>query len=252
MSIWRTPGGGGCVWCVLYGNGGCMEENNKLIAQSEEFFIDNNMMDADDPYSVLNLLPPGIRDALLHLPRNLISLPDEDLKKVANPDALLRMIRRSFWEEYATAIKFNRKMALKKIMNNGCTREYFYDNIVAIPEKLAFILRPPMNEADTVRSIMEVSLERVNDFLKLEPIRRIEKKRYDKDGRLVSCDIDEKIDTAYITAVQKISESAISRIHGSVIQRVAIHRDEGAPVQQATPVDELEYIEEALKNESSK
>lgn len=227
-------------------------EEIKALVPAAEFFIDNNMLDADDPYSVLNLVPPCFHDALIHLPKYLISLPDEELRKISKPDALMRMVRRSFWEEYATSIRFNRKMSLKKIMNNGCTREYFVDNIIAIPEKLAFILRPPMNEAEVVRNIMEVSLERVGEFLLLDPVKKIEKKKYDKDGRLISHDTEEKIDTAYINAVQKISESAISRIHGSVIQRVSIQQDAAPGSAPVTPVDELEYIEEALNNVPAK
>lgn len=215
-------------------------------SESEDHLTDHVLLDPSDPFSVINLMPVVMRSALEYLDKSLLSVPEKELSEMAKPDLLLRRFRASFWEEYVVAKKYRRKMVLKKILNGLCTREYFLDNFVADHKKLAFLLKPPIHEADRIKDIMEVSLSRVQEFLHLSPIRKTVKKKYDKDGNLVSEDTDERIDVSYINAVQRISESSVSRIHGSVVQRVSIQKEESPDDKRPAPVDELKYIEAEL------
>lgn len=210
----------------------------------------------ENPRSLVNLVPPKFREAILNLPDNLFTYKERYLKKEAKPDYVDGMVRMRFWGEYYQAQDEKRKMEISNITFGVTSTEYIYGNILNNPRLLAWVIRPPQDlmlqqsEALSVainyqRQILETIMEDESYYNKKTVVKR--------DGTEV---VEKKLNVSALAEIRKIAETLSMRVQGAIIQKLAVdqrhtfqagdtHID--IPSLPETDLDQLENLNKTLQ-----
>lgn len=161
-------------------------------------------LDNSDPQSLYNLVPATFGEKLRTIPKELLEMSPEELKKVVKPGEILEALRMSFWLEYTKVImQGKRVMNLRNVYGGICTEEYFLMQLPRSPALLAWVLTPPKNYLTSIQSLLHFSLSRLYELLNI-PFTR-------ESGAF---------DSSAARVVIKIYEMLDQRLHGGIVQRV--------------------------------
>lgn len=179
--------------------------------------LDFGLFDADNPRSLVNIVPEGIRDAMLRVHQEDLLLDDRALRKKVKPSDHLNRLRLNFWLEFFRAQEKQAKMLLGNIVHGISSRDYLYGAVLGDPLKTAWLISPPTDVAVVQMDIMHASLDRLAAITRKDPY--IVKEIIKKDGTI---ERTKRLDIAAIAEIRKVAEMMMDRVQGSVIQRVAI------------------------------
>jgi hypothetical protein len=192
------------------------------------------MYDEQNELSLINLAPEGIKHHIAAVRDNpeyfkITEWSDIKLRNTIKPDAKLCRIRIAFWEELTRAIDAEVHMNVTRICMGITHRQHFY-NIAADPRLMAYVLNPPVRYKTAVQESLSLAIDRTREILELPLL--------DEKG---------KPQTAVIGAILKALEYSDKRVHGSIMQKVAVHQhhttgdaDSGFGVSDETDLAQLE------------
>jgi len=195
-----------------------------------------------NPRCVVNLFRNAetLRAKILAIPPNLLSMSDNELEKHVDPSQVDNDLRQAFWDEYTVAIDTDSLMRVTSIYSRVCTKEFF-NRITQNPDRLAYMLRPPREYTLRMRSLLDVGLRRIEEFLNL-PI----KKTTMFKGREI-----EVIDTGLVREIVKITALLDNRVKGAVTQKLVIDQTSKnlhLHSKGYEPPKSMDEIEKQLKN----
>ena len=174
------------------------EKNNIIeINQDEDIVGVFDIYSHENPYSVINSVPSGLKNNINNIPQELRELTVDELRDLVEPTKTLNQLRLKFWKEYDTVIGLGgkRKMSVTRIIAGVCSIPVFR-SIMANREKAAWILAPVSAYSIGVEELMETTLSKL-------------RKKID------SVDINSSKDLAVLL---KIFETFDKRVHGDYKQ----------------------------------
>lgn len=140
-----------------------VDEKNNIIELDESDVVGVfDIYSQENPYSVLNSVPNGLRDNIINVPQELRELTVDDLRDLVEPTKTLNQLRLKFWKEYDTVIGLGgkRKMSVTRIIAGVCSVPVFR-SIMANREKAAWILAPVSAYSIGVEELMETTLSKL-------------------------------------------------------------------------------------------
>jgi hypothetical protein len=174
---------------------------------------------------LLNLLDGPLRAAVEVLPDKYLMMTEKELKRHVDPDEVTCRLRIQFWDEYNQACDDGRPMQICNIMRGLVYTEYFYSAILPDEKKLAWIIKPPADFLLAMRDLLYMGMERLREVLELPFVERVPlfdkdgKQRVDAQGRPV---FRESVNVRLVAEVRAITTEMQNRVHGAVIQRMAV------------------------------
>lgn len=171
---------------------------------SDEFTI----FDEENPRSLISIvweeMKVQMRWAREKMPE-LFTLTERQLKRRLDPDPVEARIRLRFWDEYARAQDKGRRLFLADCIRGICSNDYWKYNIHGRPEKIAWIITPPVDYITNMQELLYLGLEEFREILTLPIVNDMGK----ADSRLIA----QKV---------KIVELLDARVKGAVVQKIAI------------------------------
>lgn len=137
----------------------------------EQIHHPKNILEEDDPYSLINLLheAPAVRRRILDLAKerpDLFTADEGELKNIVGRDAFsvtLQRLRMSFWQEYERCRESKRAFKLVHVYAGICGYTYFNETIDN-KHKLAFLLCPPSDYVVTLKEAHQAGLEKLREI----------------------------------------------------------------------------------------
>jgi hypothetical protein len=232
-----------------------------------------SLFDSDDPFSIVNLVPPRWSRAIKALPDKYFFMAESDLRREAcyingpneerryDKDALrvLNLLRIGFWNEYNRALACKERISIEAVMQGVTYTDFLYRIVLASKPKLAYIVRPPMDLVKMQEEALHESIRMlrniISDYSKEETlfITTTSMGKPDKSGKRQE-KVTKKLNTQAVAELRKITETLSTRVQGAIIQKVAIAAQQ-VPAPQAlapaqvsgTEPDDIAQLEEANK-----
>lgn len=138
-------------------------------------------------------------------------------------------LRVAFWMEFDRAVELNEPMQLQRVYGGVCTREYFYQSYLRKPEKVAWMLCPPVAYTLAMEEALLFSITRMREILDF-PL-------YNKKG-----EPDYRVGELILKAFEKLD----LRIKGAVLQRIQsvnVHAHHHVPQR---PIEDMSRLDERL------
>lgn len=171
--------------------------------------------DYDDNNSVINKLPKLLRDKLTTRRKDLeeyLSLDEYEAKKTLTITPALNRLRFSFWNEYFMCVENKRQMTMVSMYGGVCSREQF-NKMIMSNDKLAWMLRPPVDTVLAMRETLHFGLDRVREILSLSLYKK-ESIRISETEWEVNEVVNDKAANLMLKAVAMVD----LRLHGNYTQ----------------------------------
>ncbi len=226
-----------------------------------------DLWDEKHPRSLLALVPTkwaqGFKNAH-HARPELFDLDERELYVYlrANgytPSPALNTIRLRLWLEYERCQATDgRRVGVFNVLGEVCRSASFEKNMLARPERAAWLLCPPTSYKSKVEEALDFGISRLRDILELNPVEEVVNRKTGKITHRVNVKLGE--------LQAKIVNMLDVRVHGAARQRIeqtsrqvsfninADARDVGAAIEGETADDldkqlrVLEYRERRAMN----
>lgn len=193
---------------------------------------------ADQPDSVLEVIPEALANAALALPDELFKTPEHELESLAQVTRQDRRIRIRFWEEYEVCHRTLSQMDLTKVVaDTGVpTWGYYWEKLTRTPALLVWLMQPPAAYRLQMQEASELGLRRLVDILQL-PLTK------------PSGAVDAGVGLLILQAIKMVDQ----RLHGSVTQKVlSVNLSAGdKPEEGSISMDEVDRKLKELEDELS-
>lgn len=190
----------------------------------------------DDPRSVIRLVQPSLREAILSLPDEYRNLSELEYKKKYFPSAQDNRIRGSFWREYDLAQAEMRPMNSTAIFAGHTTNEYFYTRFLKNYQMVGWMIIPPTDYMVFIEEGLNYGISRIREIMEL-PI-------MDTKGR---------VNTRVCEIIIKATAMLDMRIKGAYIQRSEIKQlnfnmeTDAKDMGKLLRTDSMEEIDKRIK-----
>jgi hypothetical protein len=160
---------------------------------------------ADQPDSILEVIPEAVRDAVLRLPDELFALPPEELEAQAQVSRQDRRIRIQFWEEYEVAHRSLGQLDLSKVVVGSGVPSwpYYSEKLNRTPALLAWLVQPPAEYRLQMKEAGELGMQRLMDILELPQ-------------RNANGSVNTAVCLLQLQALKMVDQ----RLHGSITQKI--------------------------------
>jgi len=175
---------------------GPLEEMSKSIAAS--------VWDENDPRSVIRIVSESFREKMLAVPEDMRVQDESHLRNICKPTPTLNQVRLMFWLEMTRHAMDGGKFVMANAYRGVCTSAMF-ENYLANPKNLAFILCPPTNYTSRIYEALDVGLAGLRKILDYEDT--------DKKG---------KMNLKLLEMKMKITMYLDARVNGGFTQKVQI------------------------------
>lgn len=192
--------------------------------------LDHSLLSKTNPKSVYNLVPKEFRTYLDTIPEELLVLEEKELKSRARARYTEDRLRVCFWMEYERSLHETRPMTFTRVYGGVCTANHFYANIASNPDKLAYILTPPVKYEVAVEEALVATMEQLREVVELPNL--------DAKGRP---------DAKLIEAKIKIFTLLDLRSKGAIVNRnVNVNITESKPPNEDAELD-MEVLSKKIK-----
>lgn len=172
------------------------------------------IFDISNPRSVINLVPPQIKKAMLRVPLEFYEMDEEELVPLAfpklqpgklkpKPTPIDCRLRTAFWIEYERCQTLLTPMLWRNIYSGACTPSYFDQHWLSQKYKVAWLLKPPADYRLALEELLTYGLEEMRELMAI-PLQ-------DDAGR---------VNVKLAEVKFKIWQAVEMRLKGAVIQRV--------------------------------
>lgn len=172
-----------------------------------------SILDDKDPRSVVNLVPPLVRQAIENTPDWYLSMEASELKRVFKahdgyePTITDCRLRISFWQEYDSCHRRQKPMIMANVYGGVCSRNYFFEKFIRDKQRMAWLLCPPSDYQQMLGEALLFGIEQMRQILELPHESR------DNEGNLKG--FDAKLASVKVEIVKMIDQ----RVKGAVVQR---------------------------------
>lgn len=180
--------------------------NTTILTREGPHEREISILDTENPYSILNKVPPRIREAVLEVEDDLLLMDPEDLRQTVRPNASLNSLRRSFWEEYDRACRGNRKMVITTVFNGIMKRENFYRTVLTNTKKMAWLLTPPLDHKVSQEELYESTAAALRQAVQLLTANLVNKKG--------------EVNVPAVKTLMQMHKDVEQRIYGAVTQKI--------------------------------
>lgn len=188
--------------------------------------VDSSPFDPENPWSLFNLVPAPIKEAVENIDPRFYSYSEMELRQKAKPTAQHCRIRISFWDEYLRAVEQKRPMYISSIIKGACSPEFFYSTIIRNQQLLAYITIPPADYQLALREMLELGWDRMREVLMMPMTSKVPVQIRTKDeetGKIITTtELIETPNTKLIAEMRAIVQQLDQRIKGAVMQRMQI------------------------------
>lgn len=139
----------------------------------------NDPFDRSDPRCILHFLTDSLSSAVRQVPPELFSTPPDILKKLAWPPVMVderlikgpppwaRQVHIAFWNEYGRCVSNEEKTMDMSLVwdSSACNKSLFLRQIVTLPPRVAWLLRPSPAYDLLISEIHQLSLERMRAIM---------------------------------------------------------------------------------------
>lgn len=179
------------------------------VTVGDEFGQDVVINDAENPRSVVSLVPPVVAERISQVPKDYLvmderSLKEELIRSGKRPSPMDNRARIAFWIEYNNAQNNGRSMFMTNVYGGVCSREHFYNALLTDKQRTAWLVCPPTQYLIAMEEMLSFGMDRVRDEILTLPVVN---KKGEPNPRMAQVILD---------AVKMIDQ----RIKGAVIQRV--------------------------------
>jgi len=150
-----------------------MKVSNKTESQSQALEIPDhevdfalNLFDESNPRSLISIVPPSVKEAMLRVPRHYVNMLEGQLYVQAGKAPVHSVLRMNFWQEYDNAQAELRKMMLKNIVRRFCGFDTFLVYLKQ-PYFVAYMLKPPLDYVALTTEALNFGLGRLREILEL-------------------------------------------------------------------------------------
>ena len=197
----------------------------KLPATERAEAFELAIMDEDKPDSLINIAPPALRVYLKKVPIELFALGEEAFIKKFEPDGETTRLKLRFWDEWQTCVLQREAMQVERIYGGVCTREFFLE-AVKVPEKLAWIIMPPVEYEISLRETLYQGQRRLREIIQLpitteRPVKIGKKFVYDDNGKHV---MEKVVNVAVVKEIRQTVALLSDRVKGSIAQRLEVQQ----------------------------
>lgn len=135
-----------------------------------------SLFEAQDARSIINIVTPVVKDSILYAKEtrpDLFEMDEHTLwkklgKEEAQPSPTDNRLRLRFWDEYDRAQQKMDPMNMRNIFSGICFQEFFYKHYLRRPEKVAWLLTPPVSYQVKMEEALAFGIEQMRDILQLE------------------------------------------------------------------------------------
>ena len=171
-----------------------------------------SIADAENPVSLVNVAPNIMKPAILKVVERssvYFRMLERKLRyqaRIAECDERLRL---AFWDEYMVATSSGAQMRTHAFINQWTMPiEDFLKVFIQKPgPKLAYIIRPPVNYAASMRVLLNQGIEKLHEIMTL-PV----------------TDVDGKPNAAIISQILKAYNLIDLRVKGAIVQKMQIQQ----------------------------
>lgn len=151
--------------------------STKELTKTHHELIDTDVMTVENPRSVVNLLPPKVREKVLKFNEShpeYFNKPEDQLYKLlkdncALPNQVEDTLRMKFWVEYERAQSLGlRAMNMSNISNGVVTYKYFFDLYMNLATRVAWLMCPPINYVSSMDEILHNCWRTFSDAARME------------------------------------------------------------------------------------
>lgn len=167
-----------------------------------------SIFDEKNPCSVVNLVPPTMREAMQRCIKEatyLTHATEAQIRANVKPDERDERLRLAFWDEYNYATSVGAPMRIAHVIKGICSVETFYQFYLPNNKKLAWIITPPKFYSQGMKYILHLGLDRLTEIMSAKVV--------DEDGRL---------DTRTAALILKTFQLVDLRVKGAIMQKVQI------------------------------
>lgn len=181
-----------------------------LITQEDPLGDPVYLWDTSNPKSVINLVPPGIKEAMLRFINerpDLVDLDEQMLKKKireetgTNCTATDNQVRMNFWVEHGRAVFTGKRMNVVGLVYNICSVEFFNKTFLKNNYKVAWMVCPIVNFIVKATESLDFGLGELRETL--------------AQPHIQGNSIDHKLLNAKISIVKLLD----ARVNGAAVQR---------------------------------
>ncbi len=203
-----------------------------------------DQFDANNPFSVVNMVSPKLRQAILALTPEQLDMDEPNGKdKFTSRDWSLRA---SFWQEYERAVMQGRtKIQTSEIIAGIVSATDFYNRFLQNPLKVAFLVKPIQSYE---REMTAIQLQAVRELWKLVEMPVIKADgAYDIRAATLKLDIIKTVfDRVNGMAVQRVQSKAVNINVNESVPGSVRHMD-----NMDTLNDRIAELEKTLQGEVS-
>jgi len=195
-----------------------------------------SLFNREDPDSLINCTDGSLRKSIEAVEqskeaRRILKFGEKELRDL-KPTAQEARLRFSFWDEHARAIETGQSMKLTRVFAGIISEETFYENYLASPEKMAYLMNIPPAYKMAAQEILITGMERLRDIIELPLM--------DSKGR---------VQGAVVSAILKAVDMLDKRINGMALQKIAVHQHSTSGGDMPTPElahDQVELLEKQI------
>ena len=201
--------------------------NNENAKQYAEDII---IWDEDHQFSVVNLVPPSLKERMLARRKEnpeFFEMDEHDLlkelrRRCHTPSATDHRLRMKFWMEYDRAMSTYTKMSIPRLCEGVCTVPIFLEYVFKRPHRVSWIMLPPVNYADRMVEALNYGLDQMREILDLPMV--------DGNGK-----VDHKLAAMKIAVFKMLDD----RSNGVAVQRL---EQKSINIQASVDGSELKQI----------
>ncbi len=160
-------------------------------------------LDDSSPYSLVRMVSPALRQAMLELPEDLDDLGEGELRQLVQPTTTDYSLRASFWREYEKQVRLGRERIQNVDVFGGICSAAYFTRLIGTPNKVAWLIRPMQTYKREMEAILTRGNQRLWELINMDLC--------DPDGR-----INVRRGELFLKAYQEVG----NRVKGMAVQRV--------------------------------
>jgi hypothetical protein len=187
---------------------------------------DLSILDRKSKFSLVNLVPEAFAQFIEKIPTGLFALSEPEFVARHAPDEIATRLKLKFWDEWQTTLLSPGGTLRPQAVYYGvCTREYFYDEILKNPVRLAWVITPPTDYDIILRETLYQGMARLREIIRLPITSRVPiivrgaPVLDPSTGKPLMRDV---VDVRLVSEIRQVITMLADRVHGALVHRVEL------------------------------
>lgn len=188
--------------------------------------IDISRVDLD----IYPLLPDMIQKIVNKIPEGYLNKTEDQFLKIYEPNKYDRHLRINLWSEFRDVVTESRGIiSFSRVYGPIMSKHQFDTYVLTNLKRVAWMLIPPLNYEIQMENLLDLSMQRMEEILRLP----IYKKETKKDGKTV-----EVLDTKVLGVITNVALKMREAVKGTPVSRnININAETRQLPSNATEID---------------